>query len=389
MTIEVLVALILAGYFIVGASQIITAVRIKKEANTQRFPKKDIFVSVIIPVKSLFSTTRHNLESVCTQRYPRFEVLFVAEVVEHEAYAVAKGLANRYQNTKVLLSGQHDSARTIGKCHNLVYAAGHAQGEVFLFGDSDVSYSRDWLRAMISPLTEKVNGNRIHAVTAPFFIEPEGFFGKFIALSVSLVMFTASFTHRDQRFPAYVSGASMAVTRDVFHKSKIAKIWAGTFNDDLVLADTLLDGGYNIYNQLAHLNHPNEAFLNLKQTKDKLVRWVVTISTFGHRDLRVRVPGMMAKNLQFQAALILGLALYLVGFSWVVALGIVLAGYCYLVVYRWLVGAIIEERGLLAYYLLAPISVTAMMLFYALVRPFYRSFSWEGKGYTVQGRYSK
>ena len=250
MSLEILIILILAGYFTVGISQIFCALRMKKEASSIRFPKKDFFVSVIIPIKEVSRTTPQNLESACRQDHPCFEVIFVAEKVEHGAYRVAKSLAEKYPNTKVMLSGQHDPTKTIGKCHNLVYGVKHAKGEVLLFGDSDVNYSRDWIGKMISPLKETVDGRHIEAVTSPFFIDPEGFSGKFIALSVSLVTFTASFTRKSQRFPPFASGASIAVTRKVFDDLGIAKIWRNSFNDDLVFADEVIDHGNHIYNQL-------------------------------------------------------------------------------------------------------------------------------------------
>lgn len=389
MPVEILIILFLAGYFTVGISQIFTAFRLKKEAQRRRFPKKDFFVSVIIPIREVSKTLHKDLKSACTQDYSRYEVIFVAEIAEHGAYRIAKALAMKYPNVKVLLSGRHDPTKTIAKCHNLIYAVRHAEGDVLLFGDSDVTYSKDWIRKMTSPLKETIEGKHIEAVTAPFFIEPEGFLGKFIALSVSLVTFTASFTRENHRFPPYASGASIAVTKKVFEDLGIAEIWGNAFNDDLVFADEIIGHGHHIYNQMAHLNHPNEAFLDLEHTRKKLIRWVVTISKFGHRKLRAEVPLMLVRNLQFQVLLILGISLYLLGFPGLLALGIVVAGYIYLIIYRWLIGQIIEEKNLGLYYLLAPISITAMMLFFLSVRIFYRSFSWEGKAYVVKERYSR
>jgi ceramide glucosyltransferase len=389
MSIELFIVAALSIYFIIGVSQIFKAVKMKKEAESRPFKRKDVFVSVIIPIRGVSRTTQNNLESVCKQNYQHFEVIFVAEVREHPAYKIARSAAEKYPNTKVLLSGPHDGRKTTGKCHNLIFGVKHAKGEVFLFGDSDVSYSRDWISKMVSPLNEIVEGRRIHAVTSPFFIEPEGITGKFIALSISLVTFTAGLTRKSQRFPSYVSGASIAVTREIFHELHIDEIWSENYNDDLVFAVALKDRGYNIYNQLANLNHPNEAFDDSRQIKEKLIRWVVTISTFSHGDLRAEVPLMAAKNLQFQAALIAGIILYLLGFSFALVLAVMVAGYIYLVAYRWVVGWIIEEKGMSRYYFITPVSVTAMMLFFVIVRLFYRSFSWEGKTYDVKGKRSR
>lgn len=387
-SIEILVIIFFTGYFMIGIRQIITALHIKKEVGQRRFLKKNFSVSVIIPIREASRTTKLNLESVCKQNYPHFEVIFVAEEPNHGAYMIARTLASNYPNVRVLLSRKHDPERTIAKCHNLIFGVKHAKGEVLLFGDSDVTYSQDWIRKMTSPLKERIEGKTIEAVTSPYFIEPEGFIGKFIAQSVSLVTFTAAFTNENQKFPAYASGASIAVTKEIFEDLGIEGIWANSFNDDLVFADTVLDSGYHIYNQLENLNHPNETFSDLMQTKEKLIRWVKTISTFGHRNLRAEVPLMVGKNLQFQIALVMGIILYIIGSSWFFTLFIVIAGYIYLVVYRWAVGIIIEEKGSSDYYLLVPISMTVMMVFYGFARLFYKGFTWEGRKYTVHGRYS-
>ncbi len=381
--IVLLILVFLSVYFFIGFSQIASAYRIKRKANQRRFPKKDFFVSVIIPIKEATRTTMQSLQSVCNQNYPKFEVLFIAEVKEHGAYKIAQALRDKYRNTKVLLSGRHDPSKSIAKCHSLIYGSKHAKGEVLLFGDSDVSYSHDWIRKMTLPLNENVNGRHIDCATAPFFIEPEGFFGKFITLSISLVTFTASFTKEEQMFPSYASGASIAISREVFEELKVREAWAGAYNDDLVLADRVIDSGRNIYNQLANPNHPNEAFLNNRQIVEKLIRWVVTISTFGHRNLKNRVPSMLVRNLQFQVALVLGISIFFMGYPWLIGVGIIVVGYIYLVVFRWWMGQIIEEKGMTLYYLLAPVSITAMMVFYVFVRLFFRNFSWEGENYTV------
>lgn len=385
---EIFILMAIGLYFVIGTLQIFIGLKMKKEAERFVFPVNNYFVTVIIPIRALSPTLFKNLKSVCSQNYPNFEVLFVAESPKHGAYETARNLAEKYPNTKVLISGIHDCRRTTGKCHNLVHAVNQAKGEVLLFGDSDITYPPDWIVKMTSPLDEKVEGKYIEATTAPFFIEPEGFLGKFVALSVSLVTFTANFTSLEQRFPSYASGASIAVKRDVFEKCEIAEIWSDAYNDDLVFAGALVDSNHHIYNQLALLNHPEEAFSSLKHSKEKLIRWVVTISTFGHKKLRKKVPFMLVMNLQFQVALILGCAMYIFGFSWIISLGIIIAGYIYLVVYRWFIGRIVDEKGLAAYSLLAPISITGMMLWYTVVRLFFRTFIWEGSSYTVKGRYS-
>ena len=381
---ESVIILALSLYFLVGSLQLVTALTIKREANRLSFPKKDYFVSVIIPIREVSSTTWQNLKSVCVQNYPKYEVLFVAEEKSHPAFSHACLLSRKYSHVKVLLSGHHDPKKCIAKCHNLVFGVSQAKGEIYLFGDSDVTYSKNWIRKMTEPLNEVVEGKLIHATTAPFFMEPKGIKGKIIALPVSIVTFTSSFTRLSQRFPSYASGASIAVSRKIFEKLQISKIWEGSYNDDLVFANKIISSGYNIYNQHALLNHPNEAFLNWQQTINKLIRWVITISTFRHERLRAKTPVMLAKNLQFQVSIILAIFLYFLGFSGIFILTILAAGYFYSVFYRLAVGVIIEENDMILYYILAPLMSLALIIFHVTVRTPYKGFLWEGESYDIQ-----
>lgn len=381
---ESAILLALSLYFLVGSLQLVTALRIKREANRIRFPKKDYFVSVIIPIREVTSTTWQNLRSACMQNYSKYEVLFVAEEKGHPAFSRACSLSRKYPHVKLLISGPHDPKNCIAKCHNLVYGVSQAKGDIFLFGDSDVTYSKNWIRKMTEPLGDVVDGKQIHATTAPFFMEPKGIKGKIIALPISIVTFTSSFTRYSQRFPSYASGASIAVSKEIFEKLQISKIWERSFNDDLVFASKIISSGRNIYNQHALLNHPNEAFLSWPQTIDKLIRWVVTISTFVHENLRANTPAMLAKNLQFQICIILAIFLYFLDFSGIFILTILGAGYFYSVFYRLAVGVIIEEKDMLPYYILSPIMSLALIAFHVTVRTRYRGFSWEGERYNIQ-----
>ena len=386
--IEVLILVILGIYFILGFSQLFTARNLKRGAYFHTFPGKNILVSVIIPIREVTPTTREDLESVCRQDYNHYEVIFVAELKEHPAYNLAKEMETRYPHVQVHLAGPHNSQKTIAKCHNLIYGVKQSKGDVLLFGDSDVSYSRDWIEKMTSPLGEEVEGKMIDAVTAPFFMEPEGPLGTFIALSVSFVTFTTSLTSRVFRFPPYISGASMAISKKTFDSLGMEKIWGNTFNDDLVLANTLLDSGHIIYNQFANLNHPNEAFPDFPRAKEKIIRWIITVSKFGHKKFRKMMPLLAARNLQFQVSLALSIILFLLGFSWLFALTVFTAGYTYSAIYRFLVGKIIEEKSLGFYYLITPYSTTSMMLVYLYVRNFHRTFPWGSGTYTVKEKYS-
>jgi cellulose synthase/poly-beta-1,6-N-acetylglucosamine synthase-like glycosyltransferase len=380
---ELLIISILSVYYIYGSIQIFTALKIKRAAARQYFPQKDHFVSIIIPVYGTTSTTRIDLNSVCIKDHPNYEVIFVAEKTSDPAHGIAKALADKYSHARILLSGLHDPEKNIAKCHNLVFAVTYARGEVLLFGDSDGNYPKDWIRKMTYPIDEVALGRKIHAVTSPFFIESQNPGGRLVALPVSFVSFTSSFTRESQRFSSWASGGSIAIRKDLFEKLRISEIWGHSFNDDLVLANILRDNGYNIYNQHNNINHPNEAFTGFRQIMDKLIRWVVTVSTFGHWELKDETPLLVTRNLQWQVSLVLSILLFLVDFPGIFVILIFISGFIYSILFRIAAGIIAEERGIGIYYLLNPIMAIAMIFFYLYVKTFYRGFAWEGKRYKI------
>lgn len=386
--IELLILTILGLYFALGFSHLFTARKLKREALIRKFPRKNAFVSVIIPIREVTSTTREHLESVCRQNYEHYEVIFVAELKEHHAFSIAKTMASRYPHVNVHISGPHNSQKNIAKCHNLIYGVKQSKGDVLLFGDSDITYARDWILKMTSPLDEDLEGRNIDAVTAPFFVEPKGTLATFIALSVNFVTFTTALTTKAFRFPPYISGASMAISRKTYDSLGMEKIWGNNFNDDLVLANTLLDSGHVIYNQHANLNHPHEAFPDMPRAKEKIVRWIITVSKFGHRSFRKKMPLLIARNFQFQVSLVLANILLLLGYSWLFALMVFASGYAYSVIYRFLAGKIMEEKNLGAHYLITPLSTTTLMFIYLYIKTFHRTFPWGGGTYTVKEKFS-
>jgi hypothetical protein len=149
-----------------------------------------------------------------------------------------------------------------------------------------------------------------------------------------------------------------------------------------------MDSGHVIYNQHANLNHPNEAFPDFPRAREKIIRWIITVSKFGHKSFRKMMPLLVVRNFQFQASLLLSIGLFLLGFPWLFVLTVFGAGYTYSVVYRFLIAEIIEEKNLGLYYLITPLSTTSMMLVYLYIKAFHTTFPWGSGTYTVKEKYS-
>lgn len=391
MALEFIILFLFIIYILIGFSQIIGINRVKKQIAKQYFLKKDFFVSVIVPIKEKSEYLQKSLDSICKQDYDNFEVLFIAETEEDFACEIAKRVVKNYKNAFLLFSGVHDSKKKmIAKSHNLLFGVKHAKGDVFLFTDSDLIHPKDWIKKLSESIGEKIEGKIIHATTTPFFSNPQNCLGAFAALATNYALFFASFIKIKQQFPCYASGASMCVTREVFKKSKIEKAWNENFNDDLVFASTLIDKGFNIFNVRKHPNYPMENFGNWKQLNEKMRRWMITIGNFMHKSFRMEAFFITLKNIQFQISVLIALILGLFGIFgileinyWIVGL-ILTLGYLYSVIFRVIVVKTVNEKNIMKYVLLTPISHLFWGNYYLFVRFYYKSFSWGGHEYSLK-----
>ena len=390
MEFENIILFLLFIYFLIGFSQFINVYRVKKQISKLKFSKKDFFVSVIVPIKETSEYLEECLESVCKQNYKNFEVLFVAERNNDPACEIARKMVKRYDNALLLISGKLKSKKTIAKSHNLLFGIKHAKGNVFLFTDSDVIHSKDWITELSEPIDEIIDGKKIHATTAPFFSNPQDLLGSFTALSTNYVLFLTFFTKMKQQFPSYASGASICVKRDIFKKAEIEKAWKENFNDDLVFAATIIDRGFNIFSVRKHPNYPIENFGNWKQLNEKMRRWMITVGNFMHKSIRFDAFSLTLLNIQFQVSVVLSLILGILNYFniievkfWVSGL-ILILGYLYSVIFRAIIVKLVNEKNIMKYTLLTPISHLFWGNYYLFIRFYYKSFSWGGRVYSLK-----
>lgn len=396
-SIEDLIIIFAIFHIFAGLTQFIYYPIVKRDVDNQIFPDKSYFVSVIVPVKDNSPSLRKNLETLCTQDYPHYEVVFVSEKEDDTGGKVAKTLAEHFvksgrstaKRIRYVVAGPLPSREMIAKSHNLLKGIEVSEGEVLLFTDSDVSHPKVWIREMVNPLGEVLRGKRISATTAVFFIDPEGFLGIFSSLSSNAATWVASFTGRRQDLPAYASGASMAVFREAFMKAEVAERWKHSLNDDLVMAAALIDAGYHIFN-VRHLpTRPMERFDNIKGMNNKMVRWMLTVKHYTHPRFRKEVVLLGFRNLQFQTMVNVAIILYFLKLSgylhlnmWVLVY-LILITYIYNVLARFAIAKIINERNVYPYLWLSPISQYFWGFYFLISSLFIKEFQWGGRRYRL------
>ena len=377
-------------YFLFGAVQLLRIPGVKRYIRTHQFPDKNYFVSLIVPIHQMSSALERSLESFCKQDYPNYELIFVIQNKDDPSHQLARRFAEQYPIVRVTtVEEPHDPKRCVAKAHNLLQGVAIAKGEVYLFSDSDVPHQKNWMRQMISPLGEELKGRQISGTTAVFLMEAEGFVGNFSALTTNQATILSSFTNKEQDFPAFASGASVAVLKSVFHELKVEAVWANTFNDDLTLANTLVKNGHHVYNVRSLLTRPVEEFDNFGELFTKMRRWVLTIQKYFHPDSRRLVWKLLATNFQFPVGidlvllfLILGHLGYLDSSAGFLLLVVVLS-YSYVVIFRAVLGMMFKERNVMKYVLLTPFSFFVWGTIYLFLPFFCHSFSWGGIEYDI------
>ncbi len=111
-----------------------------------RFPP----VSVLKPLKGLDDNLFDNLESICAQDYPAYEVIFALQDPNDPAHKVAQKVKEKYPGKDITILIARCTDGLNPKVNNLIPACRRAKYEQILISDSNVHVSRHYLKAIAS-----------------------------------------------------------------------------------------------------------------------------------------------------------------------------------------------------------------------------------------------
>jgi cellulose synthase/poly-beta-1,6-N-acetylglucosamine synthase-like glycosyltransferase len=216
----------------------------RRELSAAPRPDFTPHASIIVPCRGLDQHLHENLDAICAQSYPTFEIIFVVdspndpalEVVER-VRSVQRGSSGSL-STRVLVSGK---AKECGqKVHNLIAGVGTAneRSEVFVFVDTDARPRPDWLRSLIAPLADERTG----AATGYRWFIPSAELTSHHKLASHLrAVWNASIASALGANPRsnFCWGGSTAIRRATFTELDMLKRWRGTLSDDFALTRAL------------------------------------------------------------------------------------------------------------------------------------------------------
>jgi ceramide glucosyltransferase len=103
-------------------------------------------ISVLKPLKGLDDNLFDNLESICIQDYPQYEIIFSLQDHNDLAYKVARKIKDKYPDRDITIIVERCNAGLNPKVNNLIPAYRVAKYEVILISDSNVAVNRNYLR---------------------------------------------------------------------------------------------------------------------------------------------------------------------------------------------------------------------------------------------------
>lgn len=190
-------------------------------------------IVVFCPCKGIDAEFEENIRSILDQDYANYEVRFVVESHDDEAYAALKSIGIE----RILVAGRTSNRGQ--KVHNLAYAVEQTRpaGDIYVFCDSDARFPRGWLSKLIAPLTAETITTGYRWYVADRFHLPTLLRSAWNASSVSIL------GGHNRNF---AWGGSMAMHRDTFDRLNVLESWRGAVSDDYAVMRAAERGGARI-----------------------------------------------------------------------------------------------------------------------------------------------
>ncbi|HZH90149.1 MAG TPA: glycosyltransferase [Pyrinomonadaceae bacterium] len=209
----------------------------RRELSATPAPDFTPFLTVVVPCRDLDEGLRENLDALCVQNYPSYEIIFVIDDPGDPALKVIEEVRHTYGKaphlpTRLIVAGR--ASESGQKVHNLIAAVGvaDARSEVFVFVDSDARPRRDWLRALVSPLADERTGA---ATGYRWFIPPNNLSSHLRAVWNASIASALGENSRSN----FCWGGSTAIRRETFTRLRMVESWRGTLSDDFALTRAL------------------------------------------------------------------------------------------------------------------------------------------------------
>jgi cellulose synthase/poly-beta-1,6-N-acetylglucosamine synthase-like glycosyltransferase len=199
------------------------------------------FATVIAPCRGADQGLDENLNSLLSQHYPHYEVVFVVDNRQDSSVPIIEQ-ARAETSVPTELAVAKISSDSGQKVENLGEGVLHAneRSEVFVFVDSDVKLSPNWLRDLVAPLKDPGIGA---ATGYRWFISKTPTFATELRSAWNASIASALGPNTGSNF---CWGGSTAIRREVFERVDIRERWQGTLSDDFAVTRVMKETGLPI-----------------------------------------------------------------------------------------------------------------------------------------------
>lgn len=197
-------------------------------------------VTILIPCRGLDQNYQENFNSIVSQKYPSYEIVFIVDSLKDPVYKVLKRLKDNNPTKEIKIVIQKTKRFCGGKVSAQLSGLKYVRKKtkVLVFADSDFVAVPDWLEKLVAPL----GLSNIKISTGMMWYKPtEGFWSWVRALTRNL---------GDGLFHSiwpFIWAGSCAIDKKTFFKEKIPLVWQKAIFDDTSMSKYLRNLGYKIY----------------------------------------------------------------------------------------------------------------------------------------------
>lgn len=186
---------------------------------------------VIVPCKGVPQEFAGHVETMRTQDYPSYELVYVTESADDPAAEALAAMASDGARFHHVVAGL--AAHCCQKNHNLLRAIDYVReqgipADVYVFADADMYPRSNWLANLVLPLADRgvfaATGFRSLVTDNPRFVNHlHALLSAYQAMAMPYSVY------------AGIWGGSMALTRAAFEEYGVYDLWSKAMVDDLVL----------------------------------------------------------------------------------------------------------------------------------------------------------
>jgi ceramide glucosyltransferase len=187
-------------------------------------------IEVLVPIKGLLPDQERILETLLTQDYAAYRVMFIVESEEDPVNELVDSLCARYGHARKVISGLAECCGQ--KNHSLVQGLQHVRQETpcLVFYDASNAAEPQWLSRFTCPLRRGVS--QVVTTFRAFRPMPETMWGVAQAMYASFLLLLMANKPKPW-------GGATGIMRGVLDRVDIIDAWSNNVIDDLTLGNVL------------------------------------------------------------------------------------------------------------------------------------------------------